>query len=220
MAEQARTEAPHLCPHCGNRGVMDRLAEQADEGFHEGITSLEMWWLTRCLSCRGVCLLHGGTYDGQFDELEEGAQHPEEYIFDVVYPARASRPRGLPVEIRKALEAADRVRVIDANAYGVLLGRVLEMVCTDQGAPTGKKLARRIEHLVADRGLPEVLGRIAHGIRDLRNAGAHADLGNLSRQEVELLSRWVRSPGVFGPNSRCQGLAEADLRGPRDRSLA
>lgn len=153
--------------------------------------SRETWLLTECPNCRGVCLLYGDWSDGLVDAAREAGFNTDEFI-EVVYPSAVAKPRGLPKDIRKALSAAERVRLIDANAYGVLLGRLLELVCTDRGAPKGKLFAR-LQHLEGAGEIPPKLVKVAHGLRDLRNAGAHPDLGELTEKEVGLLADLARA---------------------------
>jgi hypothetical protein len=110
---------------------------------------------------------------------------PEEKL-EIVYPARTTHVAGLPSEIEKAYDSALQVRSIDENAFAVLLGRVLDKVCLDRGAE-GKSLYERISSLAEKDEIPPRLSAMAHQLRQLRNIGAHADLGELTPREVPIL---------------------------------
>jgi hypothetical protein len=107
-------------------------------------------------------------------------------VQDRLYPSDDPSPVGLPPTIAPAYEAARTVRRIDSNAYGVLLGRVLELVCLDRGAK-GRSLSDQLKALAASGEIPGRLADMANQLRDLRNIGAHATLGELTQAEVPIL---------------------------------
>jgi hypothetical protein len=113
-----------------------------------------------------------------------------EYV--VLYPVGEKALRGLPLKIEEGYAAARKVRNISANAYGVLLGRVLDSVCEDRQA-IGDTLDQKLKSL-ADKGdIPEKLVKVAAGMRKLRNIGAHADLGELTEAELPVLDDLTRA---------------------------
>jgi hypothetical protein len=65
---------------------------------------------------------------------------------------------GLPVSLEREYAAALRVRSISANAYGVLMGRVLEMVCEDRNAK-GNNSFRKLEDLAKKGEIPPKIGK-------------------------------------------------------------
>jgi hypothetical protein len=79
------------------------------------------------------------------------------------------------------------VKAIDPNAYAVLVRRGLELVCKDRGAQ-GRDLHDRLKDLGARNEIPERLVKIALGLKNLGNIGAHAGLGDLSPREVPLMN--------------------------------
>jgi Domain of unknown function (DUF4145) len=104
----------------------------------------------------------------------------------VLYPKPPSDLEGLPEEIARAYKAARAVRLIDANAFAVLLGRVLELVCINRKA-NGDTLFKQLNDLATRGEIPGPLAAMADQLRILRNIGAHATLGELSRGEVPVL---------------------------------
>lgn len=64
--------------------------------------------------------------------------------FETLYPSLDLDPAGLPAKIQRAYDEAKRIRNIDANAYGVLLGRLIELVCDDRNA-IGATLAEKYQ---------------------------------------------------------------------------
>lgn len=136
-----------------------------------------------CPVCKGVTLRSYFWHD---------AMDPEDIVYKVLYPAVEKTQRGLPPSVRKAYEAAQNVKHIDANAYGVLLGRVLEIVCDDRSA-SGDTLDKKLRNLAEKREIPEKLVAVATGLRQLRNIGAHASLGGLTEQELPVLNELTRA---------------------------
>lgn len=57
-------------------------------------------------------------------------------------------PLGLPPDIQRGYTAALKVKPIDCNAFGVLLGRVLELVCADRNAG-GDSLDKKLSDLAS-----------------------------------------------------------------------
>jgi hypothetical protein len=105
----------------------------------------------------------------------------------VLYPSPPGNLEGLPPEVAKAYKAARAVRLIDPNAFAVLLGRVLEIVCLDRSA-SGSSLSEQLKDLATKGEIPGPLAEMAHQLRFLRNVGAHATLGELTRVEVPILN--------------------------------
>jgi hypothetical protein len=139
----------------------------------------EIYELLECLKCKKVTLRSGGWYDGMEDR---------EWSTSIIYPTKKKpkQVQGLPDEIRKEYNAAKAVREHSANAYAVMLGRVLELVCKDRHAG-GNTLYKQLEDLAQKGEIPEKLAQTAHGLRQFRNIGAHASLGSLTEEEVPFL---------------------------------
>ncbi len=179
------------CIHCGNRAPMNILAKYyastipndddefshyryREEGYH--------YQLLLCLACKEVT----------FWRYFESEYVDDDMPFEILYPSTLSRLSGLPSRIQRAYEIALKVRPIDVNAYGVLLGRILEMICEDRKA-TGKDLNEKISNLATKNEIPGNLANVAHGLRRLRNIGAHASLGELTPQEIPILDNLCRA---------------------------
>lgn len=175
------------CGHCGNKVPMEVVAsydlvrthEDATSGFNAG----PIWELAICPACSRLTLF-------QIDYCSDYG--PSRWRFKVLYPELEEGLGGLPPEIDKAYSAALKVRRIDSNAYTVLLGRVLDEVCIDRGA-TGNSLYKRLNSLAQRGEIPNQLAEMAHQLRQLRNIGAHADLGELTSAEVPVLDGLCRA---------------------------
>lgn len=177
------------CAHCGNKASMEVVATydqiQSYEDHQSGMQwdAGPIWDLVLCPACSRITLL-------QTDWHEFFA--PDEWTVQVLFPSVDKPLAGLPPEVDKAYQAALKVRHIDSNAFAVLLGRVIDKVCIDRGA-SGKSLYERLTSL-AERGeIPTRLAEMAHQLRQLRNIGAHADLGNLTPAEVPVLDDLCRA---------------------------
>ena len=183
-AERQSTEFLE-CIHCGNNAPMDILTKQyistvpdnddevshnhyREQGYH--------YQLLLCQNCKQVILFR--YFESEYVD--------EDLPIQVLYPSILVLS-GLPTEIKRTYELALKVGTIDTNAYGVLLRRILEMVCLDRKAK-GNNLYDKIKDLAGKNEIPGTLSDIAHSLRQLGNIGAHAELGDLTREEIPLLN--------------------------------
>lgn len=189
MSTEIRLSSPTICGHCGNvapmiisAGFSDMVTEESSEGepFEHGT----IYQLLKCPACSQILLRSYYWHDGM--------QTEDEVKFKVLYPFDARIPLGLPEAIEKAYRAAMKVKSIDANAFGVLIGRVVEKVCADRGA-TGSTLYARLGDLASHGEIPSKLVDVADKLRALRNVGAHAELGELTTEEVPIVDDLCRA---------------------------
>ena len=187
MAEEKRFSISTVCGHCLNDGPMEIVAayrrtvsvvEVHKHDFEDVDRISEM---LKCPACRNVTI--------QEYTWCEVYSDPSDIEYEVVYPIKGKDeiPLGLPNHLQKAIEAANKVKNIDTNAFAVLLGRVLELVCRDRHAK-GKTLNEQLQDLAIKGEIPEKLVDIARKLRELRNIGAHASLGELTQEEVPILN--------------------------------
>jgi hypothetical protein len=92
------------------------IYEDEDEGFYS--EALYKVRISLCPSCEAINL----SFEDEDGEIVR------------LYPESPKELEGLPEKIAKAYRAARAVKIVDANAFAVLLGRVLELVCLDRGA--------------------------------------------------------------------------------------
>ncbi len=177
---------PIKCGHCLNTAPMEEVGDysyvkSSIEIHPNDFDNLSVIYeMLKCPACKNITIQRYEWAD---------FMDPEDVYLEIVYPIMQSEkiPFGLPEGINKAFSAAQKIRNIDANAFAVLIGRVLEMVCVDRKA-TGKTLAVQLQDL-SDKGeIPSKLVMIAKNLRDFRNIGAHATLGELTKEEVPILS--------------------------------
>lgn len=177
------------CGHCGNTAPMEILIQHSKVRSHSndapGMLSLEwdagsVYELLKCPACHGIM-------------LRSYVWHSEMPAADVepvpvrLYPTGVRTPRGLPPEIKNAFTVAAKIKSIDANLYGVQLGRVLEMVAHNRKAD-GRSLQKQLQSLADRNEIPARLVEVASALRRLRNIGAHASPGEeLSPAEVPIL---------------------------------
>ncbi len=186
---------PIKCDHCGNIGPMEiacshsRAITDSDSwSTSDGEEEVYSWEETTtyslfiCQACHRP-ILKVGYWDERF---------PDESYEKLLYPQPDSMGTVLPPLVRREYDAASKVRSINANAYAVLLGRVVDKVCEDRKA-TGDSLFSKLQDLASRGEIPNILVEMSHGLRQLRNVGAHADLGDLTTQEIHLLDAIIRT---------------------------
>jgi hypothetical protein len=131
-----------------DESVPPRLYDYDQEGYDYELLS--------CQICKKVTLLE--TYIPPYGNDD---------ITKILYPSATLRLSGLPSQIQEAYELALKVRVIEPNAYAVLLGRILEMICKDRGA-VGKDLYEQLNNLATKGEIPIKLVGVAQSLRQLR----------------------------------------------------
>ena len=195
IENEKRFTGEFRCGHCQNNAPMEIVAHYAEdlsdpfpESYADSWRSItrdvaEIYQLCKCPACHRVTLRHCIWSDDI---------HPDEIEFHFLYPQTEKKLAGLPQDIETAYNAALQVRTISPNAYAVLLGRVLEMVCEDRSA-TGKNLYSKLSDLANKGEIPTKLVDVAQRLRDLRNVGAHATLGELTESEVPILDTLIKA---------------------------
>jgi len=183
------------CCHCGNEAPMI-----IQSSFSQIITQgADTWWsrdagpvyeILTCQSCDEVTFRRYIWIDGEIDDRENETYYPKN---------NTKFPENLPLNIQKELTSAIDVRNSNANAYAVLLGRVLELVCRDRGALKGD-LVPRLNELSSKGEIPDQIVRVAKNLHELRHAGAHAWVGELTSDEVPVLDSLVNAvlESVYG----------------------
>ena len=143
MSEPDQKEFSELiqCDHCHNKSRMElvhRFSQvKYDESYHGEHGPINE--LLLCAACDGVILRRG--YWDEHDPGDAG--------YNILYPNTGNKmPLGLPTSLQKPYEAAVKVKSIDPNAYAVLVGRLLELVCVDREA-TGDTLGEKFSDLAS-----------------------------------------------------------------------
>ena len=185
---KAKISPPILsCQACGNRTAFEILFEhreigmiydeEEDYGWEEGF----VYHFLRCFTCSALCL-QGYRWHSHIS--------PQDIEYTPLYPSEVI-PSGLPKNIEIEYQKAQRFRNIDANSYAVSIGRIIELVCIDRQA-SGRSLFNKLEDLARRGEIPENLAITAASLRQLRNIGAHAVLGELTSEEVPVLQELAR----------------------------
>lgn len=178
------------CNHCSNKAPMKIVANycETDPLIDQDGTIVDhtedIYELVRCPACERV-VLRNYCY-GPWNDPEDTP------TIEILYPKEPNIIRGLPEGVKKAYEAALRVRSVDPNAFAVLLGRVLDRICDDRRA-VGQSLSDRLGDLAKRGEIPNRLSEMAKSLKDLRNVGAHADLGELTSKEIPFLDDLCRA---------------------------
>lgn len=139
--------------------------------------------LLLCLACKQVTLLKSFKHDFIDSEtIKMGI----ETLYPHPHPQQELKLSYFPYTIQKAYEAAVKARDINVDAYAILLGVMLEMVCEDRKAK-GKNLCEKLKYLADNGEIPNNLVGVVHGIRQLRNVGAHEPFKGLTSEEIPIL---------------------------------
>jgi hypothetical protein len=156
--------------------VNDTVSEDfPDYGPHE---SGDIYRVLKCPNCKKVNI---SSYSWR-DSIDEG----DEVAESILYPQYREFPVGLPDDILSSLISAEKVKLIDSQSYALMLGRILELVCHNKGAK-GKTFYEMLEDLAARNEIPEKLIKVANGLRNFRNIGAHAGSAALSPSELPIV---------------------------------
>jgi len=190
MTNEKRFTDSIKCEHCQNQAPMEIVSHYSNLRDYEEREGMLIWEagsvyeLIECPACGEISLRkyfwHSILSDG------------EEIGYKYLYPLDQRGPQGLPNNIKSGYEEAQRVRNINTNAYAVLLGRVLDLICADRNA-SGDTLDKKLKSLSERGEIPEKLVDVSSGLRNLRNIGAHADLGELSSADLPVLDGLTRA---------------------------
>jgi hypothetical protein len=140
VATEKSFSEPIKCPHCGNKAPMEVVAsyrDGRDEVIDMGLYFYDhdaafLYDLLLCPACHEITL---GRYYWSDARLGDPIDR------DILYPSTDEEPVGLPGPIARAFEAANRVRTIDPNSYGVLMWRLVEEIWEDCDADSLESLA-------------------------------------------------------------------------------
>ncbi|NTV46077.1 MAG: hypothetical protein HGB11_06060, partial [Chlorobiales bacterium] len=138
------TDTELKCNHCGNLSRMivkaDCIDQEERRDDHTGQTWEvgDLYSIVECPACHNKSITVSAWSDSMDNE--------DEYSYEVLYPLEEGMPVGLPEKIKKGYESANKVKSIDANAYGVLMRRILELICEDRNAE-GDNLYKKLEYL-------------------------------------------------------------------------
>ena len=117
----------------------------------------------------------------------DAMESDEEITYDRLYPADTIYPVGLPEKILDAFKSAEKAKSLDVNAYAILTRKLLELVCLDRGAKSDW-LAIMLKKLANAGEIPEKLVKVASGLKDFGNIGAHAGSGKLTLEEIPIVN--------------------------------
>ena len=174
------------CRHCGNISKMEIIGSvndycQTDDDPEYGPTTDcgTIYCILRCPACEKTNIVSYDWHDGMESE--------DDISYDFLFPQKSNYPIGLPEKILTAYKAAEKVKTIDVNAYAILMRRLLELVCLDRNAGVGT-LAVMLKELADKNEIPEKLVKVAKGLKDFGNIGAHAGSGELTEKEIPIVN--------------------------------
>jgi hypothetical protein len=172
------------CRHCGNISKMEIIGNVNDDHtevdeYGSGIEWGIHYSVLKCPACEKINIV---SY-----EWHDGIESEDEISYDFLYPQNSTYPIGLPEKILTAFKAAEKVKSIDVNAYAILMRRLLELVCLDRNATSGT-LAAMLKELAGKKEIPDKLVKVASGLKDFGNIGAHAGSGELTEKEIPIVN--------------------------------
>jgi len=173
------------CGHCSNISHMRIIGDvndlQSEIDPEHGLIGEwgTIYCILECPACKKANIISYSWHDGIESE--------EEIKYKILYPIDRNIPIALPENIQKAFKAAEKIKTIDVNAYVILLKRLLELVCINRKA-NGATLALMLKDLSDINEIPEKLVKVAKGLKDFGNTGAHAGIGDLSEKEVPIVA--------------------------------
>lgn len=184
MAEEPQMTEPFRCGHCSNVAPMEircadtvhRLVERGSVG--EPYESADTTEVLRCSVC-GKSTVRSYFW-GDWMELAE-------VEFHVLYPSNRTVPAGLPMRIEQEFADGQKVKLINADLFGIQMRRILEMVCEDRLGTDAKAkddLQTRLKALAAKGEIPKEIVEVADHARLFGNIGAHPVMGSGIKPEA------------------------------------
>jgi hypothetical protein len=185
-----KEEKVMFCFHCGNKTLMQCVARYShmstdDENlvwFHQS------WKLYFCPVCDDITLEQESTFSEDSDIDYDGNPKSK---YRVLYPS-ITLEKNTPEKVRKAFEAALKVKDIDGATCLIALRRTLEMLCKDQGAKRGN-LFNKLKQLSDTGVMPPIIDAMAVVLKNMGNKAAHADDHEFSPELVSSVIEFTQA---------------------------
>lgn len=181
--EKKQWEQTITCPHCGNKAPQvveyeTTSIERVSTGDGRALPLKNYDFLVRCKTCNEVSLYRN------WELAEDPYDLKDAYC---LYPKIEVIPSIVPDIIRVSHNEAKKVEKISPTAFVVLIGKSLECLCEDKEAE-GNNLKNKLEDLAKKGIIPKTLLKMGHGVRLLRNIGAHPSDYDITPEEVKIIS--------------------------------
>ena len=137
----------------------------------------------KCTTCEDISLYFENEWDNAYGNLEDMFR---------AYPLKKKFGSEIPLEISKTYNEVQRIKNVSPIACAVLIGRTLEVICTDQKAK-GRTLKAKLDSLVSTGKIPKQLADLADTLRFLRNQGAHATDYEIDHIEVRIMDDFINA---------------------------
>lgn len=175
------------CGHCNNiaphRVVFQtQTSEVWDQIDDQEIIQTFIYHVVECGTCKHISVLGGF-------ELELGTNlqnHP------VLFPESNELDGSVPAPIRPVYSEAAKIRKRAPNAFAGQIRKALEYLCKDKNA-AGQDLYHQLQSMASMGVLPSVLAEMSDIIRQIGNAGVHADKGELNIWDADLVDEFFKS---------------------------
>ncbi len=197
------------CGHCGNIANCKSKALYTHIAFNDDTYQNEDWtWhLLQCPACSGpILIISVADHHDQSKIIDDPTVSSLEFInglkysgmnaystkMKVLYPLDETiETSPLPYKVGQAYQAALKVQKVEPNAFAVLVGRTIEVICYQEKA-SGKVLADKIKNLADTGRIPQVLADMAKQLKQLRNLGAHADSEDeITKEDVPTIREFI-----------------------------
>jgi len=194
LAERIRqsTQIKTLCSHCGNVSFKDLLCQDETEKNDRLFVEHQLY---RCTICNNVILKETTR---RLPDDYHGSKQPrfhsaalETIEVKQLWPAPLSLPVEVPDRVREIYEEARLVKR-SPSSFVVQIGRALEAMAKDKNAH-GRTLNDKLNWLVSQGLLPQVLGQMGHINRIFRNWGAHDTETDVETEDVEMVDEFFRA---------------------------
>ena len=161
------------CGHCQNLAnckVRASYEYEDDDEYDSRYIYTFKWHILQCPACSRPLFLETVKTSAIFADEEPFLKEK------VLFPLERNLGYlgAVPDDVRRSYEAALKVQNIEPNAFAVLVGRTLEIICRQEKA-SGKRLMDKLDFLANSGRIPQVLAQMSQNLRLLRNLGAHID---------------------------------------------
>lgn len=178
-------EQLHLCPHCGNKAIHRLINEiEVEEDSYDLDNEYQTfvynyYYIFKCSTCN-----RSSIYAHFFIYPQKGIESLE-----CLYPIIRNISKNLPHSVKRIYLDAKRVEKLSPTSSIILIRKVLELICVDQGA-TGKNLSEKITSLIKREILPKKIGDLALMIKKIGNISAHRD-ESINLWDVESVNEFL-----------------------------
>ncbi len=173
-----------LCPHCLSEAPHKLTFHHCPKRSGETrVRDFDVYWISICEACNEITIWGDKKFVGLV------GFHTEKH--SVIFPPKETFFGEIPERISKIYQEAKFIIKLSPNGFSVLIRKALEAICDDKLISKGN-LVSRLERLVSQEKIPQIIEDITNILRIIGNIGAHEGNEDVSSEYAAVLDEFFR----------------------------